>query len=312
MDNTSEENSEMLQAELFSRGAEGTWEHGGTTGGPTCDDSPLTVDAYFLDEQWCPGLTKTLVAVASAHGCEFPGFALVLDQDWMASHREIAQPVRVGGFVLDPREPDDQGAASMPMPEGDAGGGKQRVIRVPIRRAFGSGSHPTTRLVLGQLQDSDVQGKRVLDVGCGTGILSFAAHLLGTIIVVGYDVDPVAAFLAVENRGLNQVDPSAAHFFAGTAAALGGDEKFDLVMVNVLPTKILGDEAAIGRQVALDGEILLSGLLDVDAEVNADVLTRWEAAGFVEVSRCVEGEWLAVRLSSPRLSSVHDRNQDTI
>ena len=288
---------ETLQAHLFEFGALGTWEHGANDF-EVKDRAPAGLDAYFSDAQWSQELAARCIELGGMLGCAFEGFELIIDQDWMAAHRNLAQPIIVGKFVVDPREPDDSVSANDPDLDCGQGEAAPVVICVPARRAFGTGSHETTRLVLRLLQQADLVDKRVLDVGCGTGVLSFAAHHLGAIETVGFDVDPVSAVLAVENRQLNAL-PKSIRFFAGAAEALSGPRsgRFDVALVNVLPEKISGQEAIIGSAMAASGEIVVSGLLDGHASA-ATAQKRWQQCGWGEVDRLVEGEWLAVRLRS--------------
>ncbi len=290
------EGIESLQALLFGLGALGIWEQGASDF-ESAGGARATLNAYFADHQWSRAFAAQLGGLGNAQGCKFEGFELIIDRDWMATHRGLAQPVAVGRFIIDPREPDDHlGAEDSDLQV--VVSEDSLVIQVPARRAFGTGSHETTRLVLRLMQLADLVGKRVLDVGCGTGVLSFAAHHLGSKSVVGYDVDPVSAVLAVENRALNGL-PTSIQFFAGTAHALGDFAgtvgAFDVALVNVLPEKIEHQEAVIGAATGSPGEIVVSGLLDGHSSA-ASALKRWCDCGWSEVDRLVEGEWLAVRL----------------
>jgi ribosomal protein L11 methyltransferase len=184
------------------------------------------------------------------------GFEEQGDEDWMAAYREHARPFAVGArFLLDPREPDDP---YNPIPDA----GDRWWLRLPARRAFGTGSHETTRLVLEMLEEHPPAGKTVLDVGTGTGVLAFAARLLGATRAVGFDVDPVAVAQARANHPLNlHLGDVSVQLFTGTAAALAPGAVFDLVLVNVLPERIAHDLPALLSHVAPGGGLVLSGLL---------------------------------------------------
>ncbi|HEY4593776.1 MAG TPA: 50S ribosomal protein L11 methyltransferase, partial [Thermoanaerobaculia bacterium] len=124
-------------------------------------------------------------------GVELERQETVPDADWFAAWREKARPFPVGRTLyLDPREPDD---VPIEIPDG------RRLLRLPARAAFGTGSHESTALVLELLEDADLRGRRVLDVGTGTGVLSFAALLWGARSVVGFDVDPASPVHARDN-----------------------------------------------------------------------------------------------------------------
>jgi ribosomal protein L11 methyltransferase len=219
-------------------------------------------------------------------GVELENEETVPDADWFAAWRERAVPFSVGRTLhLDPREPEE---APPEVPEG------RRLLRLPARAAFGTGSHESTSLALELLEDADVRGRRVLDVGTGTGILAFAALLFGARSVVGYDVDPAAPFHARDNSALNDLHP---RLFAGTLAALRERPAFDLALVNVVPEQILPEMPALVRRLASGGEAILSGVL---AERGRQVLDRMRGLGFSELGRKSAGDWVAFRVGRVR------------
>lgn len=239
-------------------------------------------------------------------GVESVGQQAVPEQDWLAAWRAQAQPFEVGRrFLLDPREPEE---ASGEGGGGDGAGlpaGDDRIrLRLPARRAFGTGSHETTRLAVELLEDffAAVPGPRevrVLDVGTGTGVLAFAALALGAGSAVGCDLDPQAVFQARANTALNRLssapacEPARAPlWFAGGVAALA-PVQLDLVVANILPERILPAIAEVGRRVGADGELVLSGILETRGP---EVLARLGEIGFTAAASRREGEWVAYRL----------------
>lgn len=212
----------------------------------------------------------------------------VPDTDWLAHYRETVKPFPVGrSLYIDPREPGAGEPAE--VPEG------RRLLRLPARAAFGTGSHESTSLVLDLLETMDLAGRRVLDVGTGTGVLSFASLLFGASQAVGFDLDPAAPFHALENRHLNDLHPLV---FVGRLGALRGDppaqRRFDLALVNVVPEQILPEMPALVRLLRPGGEAVLSGIL---AERGRGVLDRLRALGFEERDRRTAGDWVAFRMA---------------
>lgn len=238
--------------------------------------------------------------VALPEGAVLDGEAPVEDEDWLAAYRARARPVEVGRrFVVDPREPGEQVAADSGPMAGEAADGRW-LLRLPARSAFGTGSHESTQLAVELLEEVAAQrggGLRVLDVGTGTGILSFAALRLGAGPVVAFDSDPVAAFHARENCALNSLTGARApRLFAGRVDALASlppPLRFDLVLVNALPDEILPELPAIVARLAAGGELILSGLL---AERSGEVLDQLAPLVLAERSRRISGEWAALRL----------------
>ena len=218
------------------------------------------------------------------------GFPLVLleerpvaETDWLAAWREAAAPIEVGETLLvDPRELDES------APVADRRG--RHLLRLPARTAFGVGSHESTRLAWELAEALDLSGRRVLDLGCGTGILAFGARLAGARSVVGFDVDPAAALLAGQYARHNAIDVP---FFAGRLAAIGGDARFDLALVNVIPEEIRAELPALVTRLATGAEAIFSGILAAEAEASLAELARH---GLVERDRRVAGEWAALRV----------------
>ena len=241
--------------------------------------SATTADGRLRLEAWFPLDTEPIEMLP---GVELEIEETVPDADWFATWRERAQPFPVGRTLyLDPREPED---APSEIPSG------RRLLRLPARAAFGTGSHESTSLALELLEDADLQGRRVLDVGTGTGVLAFAALLFGARSVVGFDVDPASPFHARDNSALNGLHP---RLFAGRLAALRESPRFDLALVNVVPEQILPEMPDLADLLLPDAEAILSGIL---AERGRQVLDRMRGLGFVERDRRAAGDWVAFRV----------------
>jgi ribosomal protein L11 methyltransferase len=219
-------------------------------------------------------------------GVELETAETVPDADWFAAWRERAQPFPVGrSLFLDPREPREADNAPPEIPAG------RRLLRLPARAAFGTGSHESTALALELLEGAGLGGRRVLDVGTGTGVLAFAALAFGAESVTGFDVDPAAPFHARDNSALNGLHP---RLFAGRLGALRERPLFDLALVNVVPEQILPEMPALVRLLRPAGEAILSGIL---AERGRQVLDRMRGLGLVERDRRAAGDWVAFRVA---------------
>jgi ribosomal protein L11 methyltransferase len=236
-------------------------------------DGRVRLDAWF---------TPDAAPVALLPEIQLLGEEFVPDADWLAAWREAARPFALGtSFFVDPREP---GGAPAETPAG------RRLLFLPARAAFGTGSHESTSLAVELLEDAELAGRRVLDVGTGTGVLAFAALARGTAGAVAFDLDPAAPFHARDNALLNGLRP---RLFAGTVAALREEARFDLVLANMVPEELLPELAGIAGRLAPGGEVVLSGILE---ERGGEVLARGEALGLVEHARRAAGEWVAFRL----------------
>ncbi|MBI4741777.1 MAG: 50S ribosomal protein L11 methyltransferase [Betaproteobacteria bacterium] len=126
--------------------------------------------------------------------------------------------------------------------------------------AFGTGSHPTTRLCLEWLERTVAPGVSVLDYGCGSGILAIAAAKLGAGEVVGVDIDRQAVVAAQSNAARNGAN---AHFFDSASPVKG---QFDIVVANILANPLKALAPAIAAHVRAGGHLALSGILAEQAE----------------------------------------------
>jgi ribosomal protein L11 methyltransferase len=240
-------------------------------------DGRLRLEAWFDvgAPAWEPGGWP-------ARGVTLAGEETIEDQDWFANWRSQALPFSIGRTLfLDPREPEED---APDVPEG------RRLLRLPARAAFGTGSHESTSLALELLESMDLAGRRVLDVGTGTGVLAFAALLGGASLAVGYDLDPAAPFHARDNSRLNRLHPL---LFAGRLAALREGPLFDLALVNVVPEQILPEMPGVAARLREGGEAVLSGIL---RERGRQVLDRMRGLGFLEADRREAGDWVAFRV----------------
>lgn len=135
--------------------------------------------------------------------------------------------------------------------------------------AFGTGSHPTTRLCLEWLEREVNGGERMLDYGCGSGILAIAAGKLGASHVAGVDIDPQAVEAARANAERNEVIAT----FADSAAPVAGE--YDLVVANILSNPLRVLAPAICAHVRSGGRLALSGILREQAEEIIGIYAQW-------------------------------------
>jgi ribosomal protein L11 methyltransferase len=165
------------------------------------------------------------------------------------------------------------------------------ALCVPASRAFGTGTHASTRLALLALEDEALEGRTVLDVGTGSGVLALAAVGLGARRAVGLDTDADAVFVARGNLAQHSFGDRV-RLYAGPLAACAG--KFDLVVVNMLAEEILPEARRLLARAAVRGRVLLSGVTrDREPAVLAKMRTgRWKLAG-----RRTEDEWISLCLA---------------
>lgn len=172
-------------------------------------------------------------------------------KDWSAEWKKGLLPFSVGRYLLiKPSWCEIKDTAS------------RYVLEIDPEMAFGSGTHATTQLMLEGLEKYILPGQRVLDVGCGTGILSIAALKLGARSVIAFDIDPVAAHTTRTNAQKNKID-SGLTVFTGSLDTLS-ETAFDMIMANVNRSQLVPLLSRFSDCLERDGVCLLSGILDTE------------------------------------------------
>lgn len=208
-----------------------------------------------------------------------PASCAPVEDDGLDAWRDFARPWEAPPFLVLPtwlEEPDHD----LPL-----------VLRIDPGRTFGSGSHATTRLVLGLAGTLVEPGATVLDVGCGSGILAVAAACLGAGSVTAVDVDPTAPEVTAANAAANGVGHLVTASTTPLADVVAGHQPFDLVLANLLAPIVADLAAELANAVAPGGVLVVSGLL-------AD---RWSATtdrlvGLTVVDVSILDGWAAVTL----------------
>ena len=171
------------------------------------------------------------------------------------------------------------------------------VLALDPGMAFGTGLHPTTRLCLAALESLADRGvlagsgtARVLDVGCGSGILSIAAALLGAGSVLAVDVDPIAVDATTANARRNRLSRA---IRARAGSAPSGEGPFDVVLANLIASLLITLADGLVEDLRPGGTLLASGIFE---NREADVVAAFRARGLRVVDRRAEGDWVALEL----------------
>jgi ribosomal protein L11 methyltransferase len=171
------------------------------------------------------------------------------------------------------------------------------VLALDPGMAFGTGLHPTTRLCLAALEpladDGPLAEARVLDVGCGSGILAIAALRLGAASALGVDTDPVAIESTIANARRNRL---ARRLRARVGSLPTGETPFDVVLANLIAGVLVPLAPALRDELRPGGTLVASGIF-VDRE--GDVREAFESAGLRVVDRSAEGDWIALVAQRP-------------
>ncbi len=244
---------------------------------PTAELWAHSIAVALLDEQ--ADAKATLAAAARIAGIAVPTdytVETVAEQDWVRLTQSQFDPIPISPrlwIVPTWHNAPDSAAINLKLDPG---------------LAFGTGSHPTTRLCLRWLDENLAGGETLLDYGCGSGILAIAAARLGAARVDGVDIDPQAVTSARDNAALNDVS---AHFVVPGELASG---EYDVVVANILTNPLKGLAPLLTGRVRRGGRLVLSGILPEQAE---DVMAVYRAGFDFDAPAADEG-W--VRLSGTR------------
>ena len=165
-------------------------------------------------------------------------------------------------------------------------------IGIETKQAFGTGTHETTRMIVSTLLNIDLKGKRVLDCGCGTGILGIAASKLGASEVMGYDIDEWSSENAIHNAELNGVGNM--KVMLGDASVLKSVEgKFDVVLANINRNILLADMPAFVSVMADESLLILSGFYASDVDL---LIEKASSLGLSKIDSKSDSEWTCLVL----------------
>lgn len=236
---------------------------------------PRSIVSLLVEQDF--DLVAELERLCKELGCDMPevlSSAPVEDQDWVRLTQAQFPPTQVSDrlWIIPTWHEPKEGALNLRLDPGVA---------------FGTGSHPTTHLCLQWLDANVGADDRVLDYGCGTGILAIAAKLVGAREAVGTDIDPQAVEAAVDNARMNDVE---AEFVLPEGMK---DGTFEIVVANILanPLKLLAP-ALLGR-VAPGGRLVLSGVLAKQADEVIEAYRAVDPAVKLAVWR-QEGDWVCI------------------
>lgn len=195
-------------------------------------------------------LKERLTAASIPHTIDMTD---VQEDDWLNNWRKFFKPMPVGEkLLINPSwytDTDPQGRV---------------VMNIDPGLAFGTGKHETTRLCMEALERYVAGGEKVLDVGCGSGILGIAAVLLGAQSAFGVDIDELAVRTANENAAVNRVEDK----FTAIAGDLVDkvDGKYDIVVANIVADAIIALSASVSEFMKDDAVYIVSGIIDTRAD----------------------------------------------
>ncbi len=241
------------------------------------EEEDESIKAYAPEKNDVEQLTNGLKKIQR----DFP-FEFALEnlpaKNWNAVWESNFDPIQVGDFCY------------IRAPFHGANPDVQLNIIINPKMAFGTGHHATTYMMVAMMEHQSVAGQKVLDYGCGTGILAIVAKKLGAQSVEAFDIDNWAIENTIENAALNQVEDlevRQSNLEEWTPGA------YDLILANINRNVILSSLSTLYAKLNKGGELLISGILHEDNDL---VKQEAELNGFQHLQSLLKEEWTAMKL----------------
>ena len=245
------------------------------------EDTAAGVDAYVQTQLYDPVRTKELIDDFPIEGVEITFVSEEVEpQNWNEEYeKEIFDPIRVNEncIIYDAKSPDAEELS------------KEAPISIAIdqKMAFGNGAHETTKMIVERLLNLNLEGCRLLDCGCGTGILSLVAKRCGASHVTAYDIDEWSVENTKHNAEINGID--LVDVLLGDVSVLSHvDGVFDIIVANINRNILYDDMPTILETKAPGGRLILSGFYEEDADM---LVERAAEFGLKEECRKVTNNW---------------------
>lgn len=229
------------------------------------EENPLEAVAFLRERYSAEGIESEIVL----NECK--------NEDWENNWKQYFHPIPVGEKLL-----------IRPLWEDEYEAGDRKVLNIEPGLAFGTGTHETTRLCLQTLEKHVTDGTTVLDIGCGSGILSIAALILGAEKAVGVDIDALAVKTAIENGEVNGFkEPEYTILQGNLTDKVSG--KFDVVVANIVADVIILFCKDVASFMKDDAVFITSGIIDTREQ---DVIDAFDKYGFEIEKRNTESGWV--------------------
>lgn len=228
------------------------------------EDNPMEAVSYLSERLGSLDIDHEI----SMQGCE--------EKDWINNWKKYFKPIAVGEKLL-----------IRPIWEEPVEPGDRVILNLEPGLAFGTGTHETTRLCMELLEKYTKKGDTVLDMGCGSGILSVAALLLGAERAVGVDIDALAVKTAVENAKINKVDDRFDAIYGDLTEKVTG--QFNILVANIVADVVIELSKTAPSLMYEDSIFIISGIIDSRED---DVFTAI-AGRFEIVEKREERGWVA-------------------
>ncbi len=214
----------------------------------------------------------------AAEGVPFEANSVgVDDSDWNENWKKYFHTIEIGEKL-----------AVVPSWEDYANPESRTVLSIDPGAAFGTGTHATTSLCLELLQDKITDGVKMLDIGCGSGILALASVLLGAESAIGVDIDAQSVKTATENAQINGISDKAKFIVGDLADKISG--KYEIICANIVADVIIRLLPDVNKFMTENGVLIVSGIIDIRKD---DLLHAVAANGFTVAEERYKDNWCA-------------------
>ncbi|MBE6839703.1 MAG: 50S ribosomal protein L11 methyltransferase [Ruminococcus sp.] len=215
-------------------------------------------------------------------------FSSIREEDWANNWKQYFKPLKIGNKLLIKPSWEDY----------KADGDERIILEIDPASSFGTGQHHTTRLCLELLEKSIEKGDELLDMGCGSGILSIGAMLLGAENAVAVDIEENAVASAIENAAKNNIPEDKYIAYCGNvlsdnALADKIDKKYDIITANIVADVLIAMGSLFDRYLKENGILIISGIIE---ERMDEVINAVENCGFTKLEQNIKEGWAAVKL----------------
>ena len=243
----------------------------------TFEEMATGIKAFIKEEDWNETVENQLIETSETFEFAYKK-TYIPYQNWNAVWESNFQPIQVDDFV-------GLRADFHPPTEGVI-----FDLVINPKMAFGTGHHETTYMVMQLMRDLDFNGKKVLDYGCGTGILAILASKLGATKIEAVDIEEASYDNTIENCAINDVQN--VQPFCGTLDVIPSSD-FDIILANINRNVILYSLSDLKKQLNKGGILLISGFLKQDENILLDATKK---EGFKHVETKHRGNWLSMSL----------------
>lgn len=237
------------------------------------EENPMEAASFVKDRLDCEGIEHSI----TISDCRV--------EDWQNNWKQYFHPMPIGEKLL-----------IRPVWVDDFDAGNRKVLNIEPGLAFGTGSHPTTKLCLETLEEYVNTDTKVLDIGCGSGILSIASLLLGAKSALGVDIDSLAVKTSMANAKENGFEPPVFNAVQGNLSdRVSG--KFNLIVANIVADIIIDFNTQVGSFLMDDGVYITGGIIENRED---EVLYSFAQNGFEIIERRENNGWLVFALKKAK------------